>query len=96
MKRKVKLIGYLLRHNDFITDILEGKIIIKQPKERPRQSNFKDINQQMSFTSCQQLKIRRVIEEIGYYKTLPLEIDDEGQQQIGNYSNRVGRFHQRT
>ncbi|KAF0734800.1 putative transposon-derived protein F52C9.6 [Aphis craccivora] len=26
MKRKIKLVGHLLRHNDFITNIFEGKI----------------------------------------------------------------------
>jgi len=26
MKRKVKLIGHLIRHNEFITIIMEGKI----------------------------------------------------------------------
>jgi len=56
MKRKMMLIGQLFRDNDFVTNILGGKIISKQPRGRPRQSYFNDINQRIGFTSYQQLK----------------------------------------
>jgi hypothetical protein len=55
MKRKVKLIGHLLKHNDSVTNILEGKIMGK-PRGRPRQLFFNDIKQRMGFTSYQHLK----------------------------------------
>jgi len=74
--------GNLLRHNDFVTNILEGKIMGKQSRGRPRQSYFNNINQQMSFISYQQLKIQRVIKKIGYYKTLSLETDDDDYSKI--------------
>ncbi|KAF0764337.1 putative transposon-derived protein F52C9.6 [Aphis craccivora] len=33
MKRTIKLIGYLLRNNEFITIIMEGKIEVKDPEK---------------------------------------------------------------
>lgn len=56
MKRKIKLIGYLIKHNNFVTNILEGKIMGKRLRRRPRQSYFNNINQRMGFTSYQYLK----------------------------------------
>jgi hypothetical protein len=43
MKRKMKFIGHLLRHNYFFTSILEGTIIGKRPSGKPRQSYFNNI-----------------------------------------------------
>lgn len=56
MKREMKLIGHLLKHNDFVTNILEGNIMGKRSRRRPRQSFFNDIKQQMGFTPYQHLK----------------------------------------
>jgi len=33
MRRKINLIGHLLRHNVFITIIMEGKKRVKEPEE---------------------------------------------------------------
>jgi hypothetical protein len=33
--RKVKLIGHLLRHNGFITNIMEGRVLRKESRGRP-------------------------------------------------------------
>lgn len=35
MKRKVPLIKYVIRHNHFITNTLEGKIVVKDHEEDP-------------------------------------------------------------
>jgi len=43
MERKIKLIGHQLRHNKFITIIMEGKINGKRTRERPRKSFFEEI-----------------------------------------------------
>jgi hypothetical protein len=56
MKRKVKLIGHQLRYNDFVTNILEGKIMGKRLRGRPKQSFFNDIKQRIGFTLYQHLK----------------------------------------
>lgn len=36
LKRKTKLIGHLIKHNTFIWNIFEGKVLGKRIKERPR------------------------------------------------------------
>ncbi|KAI5755057.1 hypothetical protein M8J77_013699 [Diaphorina citri] len=56
MKRKIKLVGHLLRHNDFITNILEGKVEGRRPRGRPRKSYFEDIMKLMDCNSYSQLK----------------------------------------
>jgi len=53
---KIKPFGYLLRHNEFITIIMEGKINGKRIKGRSRKSAFEVIFRWMGFTSYQQLK----------------------------------------
>lgn len=45
MKRKVKLVGHLLRHNEFITNIIEGRVLGRRPRGRPWKSYFDDIQQ---------------------------------------------------
>jgi hypothetical protein len=56
MKRTIKLIGHLLRHNVFITIIMEGKIEGKRSRGRPRKSFFEEIFRRMGCTSYQSLK----------------------------------------
>lgn len=53
MKEKIKLIEeHLLKHNRFITVIMEGKINGK----RPRISFFEELFQRVGFISYQQFK----------------------------------------
>lgn len=47
MKRKVKFIGHLLGHNDFVINILERKFIGKRPRGITRSAYFNNTNQQM-------------------------------------------------
>ena len=56
MRRKVKLVGHLLRHNNFITNIIEGKVAGRRPRGRPRKSYLEDIYHLMGCTSYHQLK----------------------------------------
>ncbi|VVC42596.1 Hypothetical protein CINCED_3A003125 [Cinara cedri] len=56
MKRTIKLIGHLLRNNEFITIIMEGKIEGKRSRGRPRKSFFEEIFRRMGVTSYQNLK----------------------------------------
>ncbi|KAI5734042.1 hypothetical protein M8J77_001775 [Diaphorina citri] len=55
-KRKIKLIGHIIRHNNFITNIFEGKIQGKKTRGRPRKQYFKDIQESMRCTSFSELK----------------------------------------
>lgn len=56
MKRKIKLIGHLLRHNTFITNIIEGKMEGRRPRGRPRKMYFEDIFETMRCATYHQLK----------------------------------------
>ena len=56
IKRTIKLIGHLLRHNVFITIFMEGKIEGKRYRRRPRKSFFEEIFHRMGCTSYQNLK----------------------------------------
>lgn len=56
MKSKMELIGHLIRHNEFITIIKEGKINGKRTRERLRRSFFEEIFYRMDFASYQKLK----------------------------------------
>jgi len=56
MKRKIKLIGQLLRHNVFITIIIEGKIAGKRTRGRPCKT-FEEIFRRMGCTSYQSFKM---------------------------------------
>jgi len=53
MKIKIKSIWHLLRHNEFITIIVEWIVNSKRTRERRRKSFFEEI---FGFTSYQQLK----------------------------------------
>ncbi|KAI5739387.1 hypothetical protein M8J77_018683 [Diaphorina citri] len=55
-KRKIKLIGHIIRHNNFITNIFEGKIQGKKTRGRPRKQYFKDMQESMRCTSFSELK----------------------------------------
>lgn len=57
MNRKIKLIGHFLRHNQFITIIMEWEINGKRTNRgRPHKSLFEEIFQLMNFTLYQKLK----------------------------------------
>lgn len=56
MKRKRKLIGYLLGHNPFITVIMKRKIIGKRTRGKRRQFLFKEIWQRMSLLLTNNLR----------------------------------------
>lgn len=43
MKRKIRLMGYLLRHNEFITNKIKGKINGRRPGERSCKFFFEEI-----------------------------------------------------
>jgi hypothetical protein len=43
MKRKIKLVGHLLKYNEFITIIMEGKIDGKGTRGRPRKFFLREI-----------------------------------------------------
>jgi hypothetical protein len=56
MKRTIKLIGHLLKNNEFITIIMEGEIEGKRSREKSRKSFFEEIFKRMGCTSYQNLK----------------------------------------
>lgn len=57
MKRKVTLFGHILKHNRFITNILEGKVTRRWPIKNPNHPTFSNIKH---------LKNTHVTETFGY------------------------------
>jgi len=47
IERKIKLIGHIMRHNDFLNNIFEGRIMRRRPRGRPRTNYFHDIKVKM-------------------------------------------------
>jgi hypothetical protein len=45
--RKLKLIGHLLRHNGFFTNIMEGRVLGKESRGRPRLSYVKNLMKEL-------------------------------------------------
>jgi len=43
MERTIKFIGHIIRHNNFLNNIFEGKIMGRRPRRRPRANYFHDI-----------------------------------------------------
>ena len=70
LERRVKFIGYPLRHNEFETNVIEGKALGKRGQGRPK------MFLRISIIVCKSISI--VIGGIDCnYKTLPLEYGDE-------------------
>jgi hypothetical protein len=61
--RKVKFIGHLLRHNDFVTNIMEGRVLGKKNRGRPRLSYIKNLMKELF------LQLLRRNEETGTRQT---------------------------
>ena len=55
-KRKTKFIGHVLRHNTFIINILEGKVLGKKGRGRPRKKYLEDIEKRMGCVNYSELK----------------------------------------
>lgn len=55
-KRKIKLVGHIIRHNNFINNIFEGKIQGKIPRGRPRKKYFDDIQKSMNCATFEEMK----------------------------------------
>lgn len=56
LKRKVKLIGHLIRHNQFIGNIFEGRLLGRRSRGRPRTSYFRDLQNIMRANTYAQMK----------------------------------------
>lgn len=56
MVRKIKPIGHIIRHNNFLNNIMERTILGKGLQCAPRQSYFKNIRATMNFTSYHEMK----------------------------------------
>jgi hypothetical protein len=54
--RKVKLIGHLLRHNGFVTNIMEGRVLGKESRGRPRLSYIKTLMKELFCNSYAEMK----------------------------------------
>lgn len=54
--RKIKLIGHLLRHSEFLSNIFEGRVEGSRPRGRPRKQYFEEIQKPMRCTSYQKMK----------------------------------------
>jgi hypothetical protein len=54
--RKIELIGHLMRNNDFITNIFEGKFAGKKTRRRPRKKYFEEIQESMNYKTFFELK----------------------------------------
>lgn len=46
--RKIKLIGHIIQHDDFITNIFEEKVTGKKPRGRPRKQYYEHIPELMN------------------------------------------------
>lgn len=55
-KRKLRFIGHVLRHNEFIGKIFEGKILGKKTRGRPRQLFLDVVKVKMGLGSYALLK----------------------------------------
>lgn len=55
-RRKIKYIGHVIRHNKFLAEILEWKILGKKGKGRPRKKYIEEIKSRMVFRSYVDLK----------------------------------------
>lgn len=55
--RKIKLIGHIIRNNDFIIKIFEGKIQENKSRERPRKRYFKVLQDLMNYGSYHEMKV---------------------------------------
>ncbi|KAF0770193.1 putative transposon-derived protein F52C9.6 [Aphis craccivora] len=55
MERKIKLIGHLNRHNDFLNKIFEERIMGRRPIGKPRVNYFHGIKEKIGCASYQQL-----------------------------------------
>jgi hypothetical protein len=54
--RKVKFIGHLLRHNSFVTNIMEGRVLGKKNRGRPRLSYIKNLMKELFCNSYAEMK----------------------------------------
>lgn len=55
-ERKMKLNGHIIRHNNFLNNLFERRIMGRRPRGRPRTNYFHDVKEKMSCESYQQLK----------------------------------------
>lgn len=81
VKSEKKLVDHLFRHNTFIRNIFEGKILGKRTRRRPRTPYFQDRKRLMEVTSYSQSKEMtndrgNFLKEV-FHKAQPL-IDDDG------------------
>jgi hypothetical protein len=54
--RKVKLFEHLLRHNGFVTNIMEDRVLGKKSRERPRLSYIKNTTKELVCNSYAEMK----------------------------------------
>lgn len=55
-KRKAKFVGHTLRHNEFLTTILEGKVLGKKGRGRPRKAHLDSMIHGLQFKQYADLK----------------------------------------
>jgi hypothetical protein len=53
---KVKFIGHLLRHNGLVTNIMEGRVLVKQNRGRPTLSYIKNLMKELFCNSYAEMK----------------------------------------
>jgi hypothetical protein len=75
--RKIKLVGHLMRNNDFITNIFEGKVAGKMTKGKPLKKYFEEIQKSMNCKKFHEMKNVALDRRSGFNDmALPIEIDD--------------------
>ena len=62
-KRKIRITEHIIRHNTFIKNIYEGKVLGKEGRGRPRRRYFEDIRDRMGSDSY--AKMKRTAEDRG-------------------------------
>lgn len=55
-RRKSKMIGHIMRHNQFLKNVFEGKVLGEKPRGRPRTTYFNNIKEDMRIKSYEELK----------------------------------------
>ena len=55
-KRRIKFIGHILRHNELLINIFEGKMLGKRTRGRPRRSFMEGVVGRLKFKSYQEMK----------------------------------------
>ena len=56
LEKRVKFIAHILRHNQFVTNIIQGKVLAKRGRGRPKKQYFECINHRRQICKYSDMK----------------------------------------